>query len=308
MFDPYAALGVSRGATHDEIKRSFRKLTQQFHPDKNPGDDSAEERFKQVSQAYEVLGDEDKRKLYDEFGDASLTQGFDAERARAYKNARSGFSGFHGNAGFQNYGDAQNTSFDDLLSQLFGGGRVSGDPFGRRAGPPRGRDIAGEIRVSFTDSLTGVTVPLRVDGADGNSKTLDVHVPAGITDGGKLRLRGQGNPGSPPGDILLTVRVSSHAYLTRDGNNIRMKLPVTAYEAYAGAAVDVPTPTGTITLTLPAGSQSGATLRVRGKGVQTKSPGDLLVTLDVHLPAPGDPELANVLARLQTGYNPRAGM
>lgn len=308
MFDPYAALGVSRDAKQDEIKRSFRKLTQEFHPDKNPGDDSAEERFKQVSQAYDVLGDEEKRKLYDEFGEASLTQGFDVERARAYKNARGGFNGFHGNTGFQDFGDAQNTSFDDLLSQLFGGGRVSGDPFGRRAGPPRGRNIAGEIQVSFTDSLTGVTVPLRIDGGDGSSKTLDVRVPAGITDGGKLRLRGQGNPGSPPGDILLTVRVSTHSYLTRDGNNIRMKLPVTALEAYAGAAVDVPTPTGTITLTLPAGSQNGATLRVRGKGVQGKTPGDLLVTLEVQLPAAGDQELINVLARLQSGHNPRAGM
>ncbi|MCA9687879.1 MAG: J domain-containing protein, partial [Myxococcales bacterium] len=174
MKDLYTALGVERTASQDEIKKAYRKLTRQFHPDKNPGDKSAEERFKDVSVAYEVLGDADKRRDYDEFGDMSLTQGFDRERARAYQQARSrgGFGPGFGGGGpgfggggrdfhfdFNDLGDARETSFDDLLSRLFGGGRVNAgaDMFGR-GGPPRqrrGADIQGEISVTLLDALLG---------------------------------------------------------------------------------------------------------------------------------------------------------
>ena len=328
--DPYQALGVERSASQADIKRAFRKLTQQFHPDKNPDDKRAEERFKEVSQAYEVLGDEDKRKLFDEFGEMSLTQGFDPERARAYKQAqRGGFpgggfggayppGGFGGGGGFhfEDIGQARGTTFDDLLSRLFGGGRVSdaSDVFGARGGrgpsSMAGQNIQGEIEVSFLDSLLGVTVPLRIDGRGGKSRTLDVKVPPGITDGGKLRLRGQGGPGKPPGDIILTVRVQRSRTLTREGRNLHLTLPVTALEAYKGGPIDVPTPWGTITLKLPAGSQNGQTLRLRGKGVQggKKEAGDMLVTLDVRMPEGGDPELLEVLERLQGRQEVREGL
>jgi len=311
MKDLYQSLGVERSAPQDEIKKTYRSLTRQFHPDKNPGDKAAEERFKEVSQAYEVLSDPDKRSLYDEFGDVSLTQGFDAERARAYKQARSGGfggggpGGFSGYGGFSDFGDARETSFDDLLSRMFGGGRVHGDAFGRGARGPvsrRGGDIHGEISVSLLDSLLGVTVPLRVESAaGGETRTLDVRVPEGITDGGKLRLREQGGQGSPPGDIILTIRVKPGRNLERDGTNLRMKLPVTAFEAYRGGPIDVPTPWGSVTMKLPPAIQNGQTLRLREKGVRIRGEarGDLFVTLDIRMPEGGDDELLAVLERLQ---------
>lgn len=329
MKDLYSTLGVGKTADAAEIKRSYRKLTQQYHPDKNPGDKVAEDRFKEVSSAYEVLSDADKRKNYDEFGDMSLTQGFDVERARAYKNATRGGGGRrprggpgHPGAGgfdesmFNNMGDARGTSFDDLLSQLFGGGRVV-DPFGggggaRSRGPVsrRGHDIEGEITIDFMDMLRGKVVPLRIESESGTGRTLDVKVPAGIPDGGKLRMRGQGGQGDPAGDILLTVKVAPHPRLKRDGSHLLLSLPVTALEAYRGGPVDVPTVGGTVTLKLKPGSQNGQTLRLKGKGIASpgQEPGDLLVTLDVRLPAPGDPELLAALERLQADTDPRADL
>lgn len=312
MKDLYQSLGVERSASQDEIKKAYRSLTRRYHPDKNPGDKSAEERFKEVSNAYEVLGDPQKRALYDEFGEMSLTQGFDAERARAYKQARTqgyaGYPGFGGGGGFSygfsDYGDARETSFDDLLSRLFGGGRVDGDIFGRASRGPttrRGADIHGEIQVSLLDSLLGVTVPLRIESSAGQARTLDVRVPEGITDGSKLRLRGQGAAGDPPGDIILTVNVAPGRNLERDGTNLRMKVPVTAYEAYRGGPIDVPTPWGPVTIKLPPGTQNGQTLRLRDKGVRIKGEprGDLFVTIDIRMPEGGDAELLAVLERLQ---------
>ncbi len=325
MKDLYAALGVPRTASKSEIKKAYRELTQKFHPDKNPGDAAAEERFKEANTAYDVLGDEDKRQLYDEFGEMSLTQGFDAERARAYKAQQQAYAGgfpggsyggFPGGGApggfhFESYGDAQNTSFDELLSRLFGGGRVTSadDLFGGGGGvrTRRGQDIEGDISISFIDALVGLTVPLRVEGRDGQARTLDVKVPRGMHDGGKLRLRGQGGQGQPSGDIILTVHVKPHRALRREGQNLRMTVPISAYEAYRGGPVDIPTPWGEVTLKIPAGAQNGATLRLRGKGVQqaNKQPGDLYVVLDVKLPEPGDPELMAALERLQAQTNVR---
>jgi curved DNA-binding protein len=317
--DLYEALGVAKTASQDEIKRAYRDLTRKYHPDKNPDDASAEERFKEVSAAYDALGDPERRKLYDEFGEVSLTQGFDAKRARAYQQARQGFGGaggygFPGGFHFSTHGDARETSFDDLLSRLFGGGRIqdADDLFGhlgRQQRTRRGADLRGEISVTFMDALQGVTVPLRVDSASGEHRTLDVKVPQGICDGDSLRLRGQGGQGDPAGDILLKVRVKPHASLKRDGQNLLLDLPVTALEAYRGGPIDVPTPWGTVILKLPPGSQNGQTLRLRGKGVRAprKPDGDLLVTLDVRLPAPGDERLLEALEALQADEDVRAG-
>jgi DnaJ-class molecular chaperone len=150
-------------------------------------------------------------------------------------------------------------------------------------------------------------VPLRIEGHDGESRTLDVKVPEGMVDGGKLRLRGQGGPGNPPGDVLLTVRVQPHPRLAREGRDLRMKVPVTAYETQRGGPIDVPTPWGTVSLKLPVGSQNGQTLRLRGRGVRQsgKPTGDLLVTLDVRLPAEPDERLLALLQELQGEENPR---
>lgn len=314
--DPYATLGVRRTASTDEIKKAYRKLTRQLHPDRNPGDRAAEERFKDVSVAYEVLADPEKRAQFDEFGAASLTQGFDPARARAYKEAQSRYAG----AGvgqefgpefeyFHDFGEARETSFDDLLSRLFGGGRVRTEV--GRPRTRRGADIEGDVAVSFVDALHGVTVPLRIEGADGAGRTIDVKVPQGVGDGAKLRLRGQGGKGSPAGDIILTVGVRAHPRIDRDGNDLRMSVPVTALEAYRGGPIDVRTPWGHVTVRLPAASQNGRTLRVRGHGVRhpSKPAGDLLMTLDVRLPtAENDAELIAALDRLQGGANPRGGL
>lgn len=320
MKNLYQSLGVPKTATASEIKRAFRKLTNDHHPDKNPGDDAAEERFKEVSQAYDVLSDETRRRNYDEFGEISLTQGFDPERARSYSRGRSqsGFGSGFGSGGidFGNVGDARAASFDDLLSKLFGGSRVqdsAGSPFGSAAsaGPRKGRDIDGELTISLKDSLMGVTVPLRVSSDDpANTRTLDVKIPAGVSDGGRLRLRGQGGAGSPRGDIILTIRVQPGRRLTRDGDHLRLTLPVTAWEAYTGASVDVPTPWGEVSVKLPAGSQSGQVLRLRGKGVRKAKgdDGDLYIALEVVLPAPGDDELQAALERLQKAANPRESL
>ena len=321
MKDLYASLGVPKSASADEIKKAYRSLTKQFHPDKNPGDHKAEERFKEVSTAYEVLSDADKRKLYDEFGEMSLTQGFDPERARAYKRAQTRYTSAGAGAGpgadfgpefFSDFDDPREATFDDFLSRLFGGGRVRTEgPLGaRRTAARKGLDITGEIAVSLLDALNGVTVPLRIEAEGGDSRTLDVKVPQGIQDGGKLRLRGQGGAGNPQGDIILTVRVKSHPRLAREGNDLRMSVPVTAFEAYRGGPIDVRTPWGHVSVKLPAGSQNGQTLRLRNHGVRTpgKPGGDLLVTLDVRLPPPGDQRLLDVLTDLQAGQDPRAGM
>jgi DnaJ-class molecular chaperone len=321
--DLYASLGVSRGASAGDIKKAYREATRKYHPDRNPGDKAAEERFKEVSGAYEVLGDADKRKLYDEFGEMSLTQGFDPDRARTYRRAQrsSPFGGAPGGGGagggmddaagfddvFTSYDQAQHTAFDDLLSRLFGGGQVRGD---FRRSTRRGADIRGEITVSLLDALAGVTVPLRIESQDGTSRTLDVKVPAGVTDGGTLRLRGQGGPGQPDGDILLTVRVQPHPRLSREGDDLRLRVPVTAYEAYRGGPIDVPTPWGKVSLKIPPGSQNGQVLRLRGRGVRKSKgdAGDLLVVLDVRMPPPGDEQLLEALERVQGDVDIRAGL
>lgn len=310
MKDLYQHLGVARTATPEEIKKAYRKLTRQFHPDRNPGDAEAEERFKDVSTAYEVLGDADKRKLYDEFGDISLTQGFDAERARAYRSRSGGFPGFGQGGGqvFDDFGEARATSFEDLLSALFRGG-PGGAPRGRPVAR-RGADVTGEIAVSLMDALHGVSVPLRID-MGGQARTLDVKVPQGVPDGGKLRLRGQGGAGQPAGDVILTVRVKPHDHMRREGHDLHLRLPVSAFEAYRGGPIEgVPTPWGPVTLKLPAGAQNGQKLRLRGKGVQVpgRDPGDLYVTLDVRLPEAGDEELLAALERVQGDDKVRASL
>jgi len=301
--DLYESLGVRRDASAEELKKAYRRLTRQYHPDRNPGDKAAEEKFKVASSAYDVLGDPERRKLYDEFGDVSLTQGFDADRAREYRKAQARYSGFRGDNLFANMGEARSTSFDDLLSRLFGGG------FNQAQAPVRpGHDIRGEITVSFIDALHGVSVPLRLEGEQ--TKTLDVRVPPGMSDGATLRLRGQGGAGNPPGDILLTVHVKPHPRIERDGIDLRMPVPVTALEAYRGGPIDVPTPWGPVTVKLPAGSQSGQALRLRGRGVrpQGKPDGDMLLTLEIKLPKPGDARLIDLLTELQGNENPREGL
>lgn len=312
--DLYASLGVPKTASADDLKKAYRKLTRQFHPDRNPGNKQAEERFKDVGHAYEVLSDPKRRALYDEFGEMSFTLGFDADRARRYKQAqaeaarrpRTVVDVDEDDDLLEDVGDPRSTNFDDFLARMFGGRR--GDA-GRRRGTRAGIDISGDIHVAFLDSLKGCTVPVRVEVSDGDSRMISVKVPAGVTNGGKLRLGGQGGAGDPPGDLLLNVIVERHPRITREGDDLKMSVPVTAFEAYRGGPVDVRTPWGTVALKLPAGAQNGQTMRVRGHGVRpaNKPHGDLLVVLDVRMPPPGNAKLLEALADLQASQDPRGG-
>jgi curved DNA-binding protein len=312
--DLYAALGVPKDVSADDLKKAYRKLTRRFHPDRNPGNKQAEERFKEVSNAYDILSEPSKRALYDEFGEMSLTLGFDADRARRYKQAQAqaqadaarGPHGFDDSDLLEDIGDPRATNFDDFLSRMFG--RRSGGAGPQRRGSRAGIDIAGEIHVAMMDALAGTTVQMRVEVSDGDQRSITVRVPAGIGDGGKLRVRGHGGAGDPPGDLILTVVVEKHPRISREGDDLRMSVPVTAFEAYRGGPVDVKTPWGTVALKLPAGAQNGSTLRVRGHGVRVanKPPGDLLVVLDVRLPPPGNAKLLEALADAQAGQDPRS--
>ena len=362
MRDLYRVLGVSRDASPADIKKAFRKLARTYHPDVAEGAD-AEKRFKEVNAAYEVLGDEQRRSLYDEFGEASLQQGFDPDRARAF-GGMGGTGGFGGMGGMGGMGGG--LSLDELLGSLFGGGGARrGAP--RPAGPRKGADLRTELRVPFMDALRGEgqTITLRRPGAcapcggvggtgkapcsgcggsgrvplsrgamnmmvgcstcggggvtfaaecgscGGTGRTqspaqLRINLPAGIDDGQTIRLRGQGAEGSrggPPGDLLVTVRVASHPFLTRDGDDLSMDLPLTVLEAMAGAKVEAPTPWGSVKLTVPAGARSGQRLRLRGRGVRKKeTKGDLFVVLRPAAPATDDEAALEAARALEEHY------
>jgi DnaJ-class molecular chaperone len=287
MADFYKELGVSREATADEIKKAYRKLAAELHPDKNPGNKKAEARFKNVNRANQVLSDPAKRKLYDEFGEDGLREGFDADTVRAYRSATRGGRVRQPGAG---------VSLEDLFGGGVpgggGGGAGIGDMFGdlfggrgRRTGPHKGSDIASEVRVDFVSAIRGAELRLRVQ--DGGEE-VKVRVPPGAGDGDRVRIAGHGAPGEfggPPGDLILTIRVDAHPRFERSGLDLYLDLPVTIGEAFGGAKVRVPTPDGSVTLTVPKHAQSGQVARLKGKGVKRQSQqGDLYVRFEVKLP------------------------
>lgn len=275
--DPYSVLGVARTASEDEIKSAYRAKVKALHPDLHPGDELKAEQFKQVSAAFEVIGDPVKRSKYDR-GEID---------ADGHETGRYTYAG-GGGAGGQ--GGMQGDPFEDILSGLFGGrGRRM------RTGPVRGRDVRYAARVSFNDAVNGAR--RRMTMSDG--RTLEVEIPAGIETGQTLRLRSQGmaspNDG-PPGDALLEMTVEESRTFERDGDDLRMRLPVPLATAVLGGSVEVATPGGPVTLKVPAGSNSGTTLRLRGKGVQRPArPGHLFVRVEIVLDDPADPDLTAFL-------------
>ena len=316
--DYYEVLGVQKGVSEDELKKAYRKMAKKYHPDLNPGDKAAEEKFKEVNEAYEVLSDPQKRQRYDQFGFAGVDPSYGAGEAGA-----SGFGGF----GNMDMGDI-GSIFEDFFGGGFGGGRRRSSP----NAPRRGSDIHVQISISFMEACTGANKKISVTrtdsckecggtgaehgtamktcptcggsgrviektcpkcagrGTTSATSTIEVVIPAGIDDGQTLSLRGKGNAGAnggPAGDLLVTVAVQPHPTFRREGYDIRCEIPVSFYQAVTGDELTVPTIDGTVAYTMPEGTQPGTVFRLRGKGVQrlnSRGRGDQYVTVVVEVP------------------------
>lgn len=321
--DFYATLGVAKDADDAAIKKAYRKLARQWHPDQNPGDSTAEEKFKEIGEAYSVLSDPEQRKQYDALramagGGARFSAG---GPGTGFTDSFSSFFPGGGSFSFSTSGGAAGPDISDILSGMFGAGGPgfgaqghSGSPFGAGAGTPRarkGEDRHATARISLREALAGTEVVMTID-----SKKQKVRLPKGVKDGQRIRLRGKGRPGmngGPAGDLEVTIRVDAHPVYTRDGDNLRIGLPVTFAEAALGAKIEVPLIDGsTVTVKVPAGTQSGAVLRVRKRGVETaKTTGDLLIDVRVAVPEHLDRAQKDAVKALDEALgaeDPRAGL
>jgi len=296
--DPYSLLGVSKDASQEDIQKAYRKLAKKLHPDLNPGNKAAEEKFKQVTAAYDLLGDPEKRGRFDR-GEIDET-GAERPRQRYYRDFADDMAGTHPYSSDAGFADFEN---EDILSEIFGRARGA-----RSTRPRRGFDIRYTLPVDFLDAVNGATRQVRLgDGSD-----LKVTIPPGTRDGQVLRLRGKGEPGvneGPPGDALVEVTVQPHPTFERKGDDIHVELPLSVRDAVLGGKVPVPTTTGTVTLTVPPWSNSGKVLRLRGKGVAKPdgSRGDQYATVKIVLPDRPDPELESFMTgwRQGQGHDPR---
>jgi DnaJ-class molecular chaperone len=339
--DLYAVLGVSKQASDDEIRRAYRKLARRHHPDVNPGDKAAEERFKDISVAYDVLGDPAKRKLYDEFGHEGLQAGFDPGRAREFRRWAESGHGFSFRGGGADFGvggrgrrrrSTEGPSFADLFGDMFG---AAAEAAAEETAP---LDLEQALEVDFLDALRGTTLDVSVRrpvpcGQCGGSgrvsrrgctscggggrieqrEKLVVKIPAGVGDGSRVRVPGKGAVSprtNKAGNLVFVVRVRPHPLLERQGKNLTMEVPITVPEAVEGAVINVPTPSGPVRLRVQPGSQSGQRLRLRGRGAPDPkggAAGDLYVRLMVVVP-PAGAASAEALAAIGKAYreDPRA--
>lgn len=308
MRDPYSVLGVAKSASEGDIKKAFRKLAKKYHPDQNKDDPTAARRFSEANQAYEIVGDKEKRAKFDR-GE------IDAEgKPRFQSHGFDGFSGFEdfggagargGSRGFRSTRGAAGGGFDDILNDIFGsfggaraqGGAGPGAGAHARAQPKtQGANVELVARVSLEDIVnsgkTQVTLP--------GGKTVNVTLPKGVTEGEKIRLKGQGQPGAnggPAGDAMVEIRFKPHKLFEVKASDLHLDLPLTLYEAVLGAKVRTPTLSGAVNLTIPANASSGKTMRLKGKGLPTKEGGhgDLLVKLQIVMPPHGDDELDTLM-------------
>ena len=281
----YEALGVAKGADPDAIRKAYRKLARKHHPDVNPGDKAAEEKFKRISSAYDVLSDDKKRAAYDEFGDESLSGGFDADKAREYKKWHS--------TRRQRTQDFDQGPIEFDFSELFG----------RARGPARGQDLSATAELELRQAIEGFELSLDIPGQG----PVRVRIPPGADNGSTVRIPGKGAPGArggPPGDLIIETLVRPHPRVRREGLDLYLTLPVDLDEAYNGASVEVPTFDGAVTLKIPKHAQNGSKLRLRGKGIKRKDKqGDLFVELDVRMPDRADDTLAEALRSTKAAYS-----
>ena len=308
MADPYSTLGVARSASEKDIKSAYRKLAKELHPDRNKDNPKATERFSVVTNAYDLLSDKDKRAKFDRgeidadgnpsmgfgYGQTAGPGGFNGGAQRGFRTQD--FEGFGGGGG-----GPEGVDIGDIFEGLFGGrGSGGGMGGGRQRAAPKGAGVHYKLGVSLTDAATRATQ--RITLADG--KTIDLKLPAGAEDGTQMRLAGKGEMGlGGAGDAIVTIQIQPHAWFRRDGDNLRLDLPVSLDEAVNGTKVRVPTAEGAVMLTLAPGTSSGKTLRLSGKGMTRKdgTRGDQLVAIEVQLPA-GDDDL---ITRLDGWHDPR---
>lgn len=345
MRDLYVVLGIDHSADPRAIKRAYRELTRRFHPDVNGGRAWSEELYREIVDAYTILGDDRTRALYDEFGELSLTRGFDPARARAARERARGSDDHDEPAppsspwgprrtatataadtddddlpepesglDFDDLKHARRTVFEDILSSFWRGRDVhlddDSDSDSDSAGDGMGRDARAEVSVPLARAVVGCTVQVRVGDpkAPGGSRIVDVAVPAGVDDRAVVRLPGQGEAGSPPGDLHVTIRVLPDPALTRRGLDLHLDVAVTLLELYRGGLIDLATPRGPISVRIPPASAPDHKLRLRRQGVPGpgEAVGDLYLAFRVQLPPAGDAELLRALERLQSGARPRS--
>lgn len=314
--DYYQTLGLKRDATPEQIQKAYRDLARKYHPDMNPDDKTAKEKFQKVQAAFEVLNDADKRAKYDRFGSAYDSAGSGPRGPFTW-----GGGGGEAGANFQDvdlsdlFGGGGGGFADILKGFGRGGGRSPGaGPRGPKA-PRRGSDLSYELQVPFNTAVLGGEAAISVQREDGHLETINVKIPAGIDDGKKIRLRGQGEAvgrGGEPGDILITVRVAPHPHFQRRGKNLDVQVPISLAEGALGAKIDVPTPRGTISLSIPPGTSSGKRLRIKGHGVEPhgETAGDLYAEVLIVLPEDLDVEDLNAIKKIMQKHpgNPRADL
>ncbi len=325
--DYYKLLGVSRSASKEEIAKAFKKLARKHHPDLNPDNPDAETKFKEVNEAYEVLKDPEKRKMYDQFG-ADWEHGQNFRPPPGYENMNFGGAG----GGFGGFGGAGGGDFSDFFETIFGGGGASfgGGGFGGAQGfggggfhqqrPSKGADSETFLQLTLEEAYKGgsksVTVQEKATGPGGHpmvqSKTLDVNIPAGIKDGQKIRLSGQGSPGAhdgPRGDLYLKIRIIPHQHFKVEDNNVILDLPLAPWEAALGAKIKLPTLDGMIEMNIPAGLGSGKKLRVKGRGLGTGAKkGDQFIRIMVQVPKAESDEMKKLWEDMaeKIDFNPRS--
>jgi DnaJ-class molecular chaperone len=311
MDDYYKILGLKRDATAAELKKAYRKMAQKHHPDlaEEGNKEKAKAEFQKIQQAYDVLKDPEKRQLYDQLGpDFERMSGPGGRPPQGFPGGGPGGYDFSEMFGDQGPGaggrGGGGFGFEDIFRQFTGGGGGGGSRGGRTR-PQRaskGSDIQASVTLPFAVAITGGETAVSIQ-RGGRLETLKVKIPAGIEDGKKMRLRGQGEslPGTPPGDLLLTIQVAEHPCFRRTGDNLIATVPITVSEAIKGARIDVPTPNGTVTVTVPPGSSSGKKLRLRGLGVQGKDgAGDLLLELSIVLPETVGPDACRLAEQLES--------